>query len=162
MKSKPTPNSTEPVRLFISYAHKDMFWKDSLMPLLKYRNRIHAEAWSDKDITPGQKIDTEIRAKLAQMDVFVCLVSPFFAVSDYIQKVELKIARDRHKRGQIEIIPILITPPGGYECKWLNELEYLPLKGKSWVQIRKENTDYDLALQPIRDGIAKVIDRIRR
>lgn len=78
--------------------------------------------------------------------------------------MEVRIAKQRNKKGEVLIAPVVVSHPGGNNCKWLLSLEHLPHKQKSWVDIRKvslANAGYDEALQPLRDGIWKLVEQVR-
>ena len=148
------------VNLFVSYAHEDSFWMQRLIPLLRFPG-VNVRPWNDKEIEPGQRWDTEIKAALAEMDVFIPLVSVNFAVSRYINKVEYPTAKQRHTAKEIEVAPVIIDTPGKGECAWLMKLQRLPPDAKSWAQVLHEFPHHDRALAPIRDGIKAVVERAR-
>jgi len=79
----------------VSYCHKDDYWMQALMPLLKFPG-VRVKPWNDKEIRPGVRWDKEIKDALAKMDVFIPLISVHFAVSHYIGTVECRIAKKRH------------------------------------------------------------------
>jgi hypothetical protein len=91
------------------------------------------------------------------MHIFVALISPLFDASDYIQDVEVPVAKRRNKSDGVLIAPAVIGNPGAGRCKWLLSLERLPHKQKSWAEIRHEcgasHGEFDLALPPLRDGL---------
>jgi TIR domain len=149
------------VRLFVSYSHKDDYWMTTLMPLLRFPG-VEVKPWNDKEIKPGLRWDKEIKDALAQMDVFVPLVSVNFAVSRYIGAVECPIAKERHKNGEIEVVPVLVHHPGDEECGWLMALQRLPPGAKSWAEVLHDFQQHDMALAPIRDGIKEVVQRARK
>ena len=97
-----SPSRESAVRVFVSYSHKDSYWMDALMPLLRFPG-VRVKPWNDKEIRPGLRWDKEIRDALAEMDVFIPLVSVNFAVSDYIGRVEFAhregAPRERRDRG---------------------------------------------------------------
>jgi TIR domain len=99
------------VLLFVSYSHKDDYWMQALMPLLKFPG-VRAKPWNDKEIRPGTLWDKEIKDALAKMDVFIPLVSVHFAISEYIGTVECRIAKKRHDNNEIEVVPVLVGHPG--------------------------------------------------
>lgn len=148
------------VRVFVSYSHKDDYWMTALMPLLRFPG-VLVKPWNDMEIKPGLRWDKEIRNALAEMDIFIPLVSINFALSTYISKVESPIARKRHARGEIEVVPVLVHDPNQDECAWLMQLQRVPPGAKSWVQVLKEFQLYDMALAPMRDGIKDVVERAR-
>jgi hypothetical protein len=121
--------------------------------------------WTDENIIPGTVPDQQIRAALDQMHIFVALISPLFAASRYIHDVEVPIAKKRNQNGEVLIAPVVVHNPGDKECQWLLGLERLPHKQKSWSEIRTEcrasDGEYDQALQPLRDGIKKLVDQVR-
>jgi hypothetical protein len=155
-----SPSQHKAVRVFVSYSHKDAYWLDALMPLLRFPG-VSVKPWNDKEIKPGLRWDEEIRRALAEMDVFIPLVSVNFAVSRYIEKVESPIARERHKNGEIEVVPVLVHQPGKDDCAWLMKLQRVPPGDKSWAEVLHDFQQFDMALTPIRDGIRLVLERAR-
>jgi hypothetical protein len=153
------------VRIFVSYAHRDpLLFRQSLESLLRWPG-VELNVWTDQNILPGSVPDQQIRIALDQMHIFVALISPFFDASDYIQQVEVPIARRRSKNSEVLIAPVVVSHPGGKNCDWLLGLERLPHKQKSWADIRKEcragDGEYDEAIQPLRDGIFKLVEQVR-
>ncbi|MGB8167998.1 MAG: toll/interleukin-1 receptor domain-containing protein [Chthoniobacteraceae bacterium] len=144
----------------MSYSHKDAYWMDALMPLLRFPG-VNVKPWNDKEIKPGLRWDKEIRDALDKMDVFIPLVSVNFAVSPYIEKVECAVAKKRHKDGEIEVLPVLVHKPGKEDCAWLLKLQRVPPGDKSWAEVLREFQQLDMALTPIRDGIKDVVERAR-
>lgn len=160
-RSRKSPPARPEVCIFVSYSHRDLFWMQKLMPLLTFPG-VKAKAWNDEKIRAGMPWDKEIKDALAEMDVFVPLVSVHFALSNYIGKVESPIAKKRHGSGEIEVAPVLVDHPGREECAWLMRLQRVPPGAKSWVQVFEEFEHYDKALAPIREGIREVVDRARQ
>ncbi len=154
------------VRIFVSYAHRDPpLFRQSLESLLHWPG-VDAKVWTDENIAPGSVPDQQIRTALDQMHIFVVLITPLFDASSYIQEVEVPIAKRRYKQGEVLIAPVVVSHPGGTRCGWLLSLEHLPHKQKSWAEIRNEcsaNTgEFDMALQPLRDGIWKLVEQARK
>ena len=108
--SRQAPTRPAEVLLFVSYSHKDDYWMQALMPLLKFPG-VRVKPWNDKEIRPGMRWDKEIKDALAKMDVFIPLVSVNFAVSHYICTVEYRIAKKRHDHDEIEVVPVLAVIP---------------------------------------------------
>lgn len=153
------------VRIFVSYAHRDPpLFRQLLESLLRWPG-VEVKVWTDENITPGTVPDEQIRQALERMDIFVALITPFFDASRYIQEVEVPAAKRRNKSIGVLIAPVVVSNPGGNNCKWLLGLERLPHKQKSWSEIRKEckasEGEYDQALQPLRDGIWKLVEQVR-
>lgn len=153
------------VRIFVSYAHRDPpLFRQLLESLLRWPG-VEVKVWTDENITPGSVPDQQIRTALNEMDIFVALITPFFDASRYIHEVEVPIAKRRNKKGEVFIAPVVVSQPGGRNCDWLLSLEHLPHKQKSWAEIRKEckasEGEYDEAIQPLRDGIWKLVEQVR-
>ena len=135
-----------------------------LVSLLRWPG-VNVRVWTDESLLPGSVPDKDIRAALATMDIFAAMITPYFDASSYIQKVEVPIAKRRNRDGEVLIAPIVVSHPGGTNCEWLLSLERLPHKMKSWVEIRKESMasgGYDEALKPLRDGVRKLVDEVRK
>jgi hypothetical protein len=151
------------VQIFISYAHCDPpLFRESLLSLLRWPG-VSVTVWTDENIMPGSVPDKEIRAALEKMDIFVAMITPFFDASTYIHEVEVPIAKRRNRKGEVLIAPVVVSDPGGTNCKWLLSLERLPHKKKSWVEIRRESlpSGYDEASKPLRDGVKRLVDQVR-
>ncbi|NJL74464.1 MAG: toll/interleukin-1 receptor domain-containing protein [Saprospiraceae bacterium] len=101
----------QPVKVFISYSHKDEDYKDTLNTYLTpYERKGTIKIWDDRDILPGQIWDTEIKQAVLNADIVLFLVSPDFMASGYIDGVELKTAMELHVEGKMVLIPIIIRP----------------------------------------------------
>ena len=153
------------VRIFVSYAHRDPTLFRQLLESLLCWPGVDLTVWTDEHVTPGSVPDQQIREALGQMHIFVALITPFFDASSYIQEVEVPIAKRRNREDGVLIAPVVVSYPGGRRCKWLLDLEPLPHKQKSWSEIRREcrasEGEYDQALQPLRDGIYKLVQQVR-
>lgn len=148
------------VRVFVSYAHEDAYWMQRLRSVIRFPG-VQLDVWSDQNIPPGMPWDSQIKHELDVMHVFVALISVHFASSDYIQRVECPVARERHKSGEIEIVPVYVAPPGGDECAWLMKLQRVPGE-RSWMELLKEFPQYDLTLPQIRTAIKDAIERVKK
>jgi len=100
---------SQPVKVFVSYSRKDKEYKEELLEFLApmRRNDI-IQLWNDKDIVPGEQWEDELLERLTTADIVIFLVSPSLLNSDYILRVEIKGAMERHKKGELVIIPILV------------------------------------------------------
>jgi hypothetical protein len=153
------------VRIFVSYAHRDPpLFRQLLECLLRWPG-VDVQVWTDENVVPGSIPDQQIRNALDAMHIFIALITPLFDASSYIQEVEVPIAKRRNKKGEVLIAPVVVSHPGGTRCKWLLSLEHLPHKQKSWAEIRKEckagDGEFDMALQPLRDGVWKLVEQVR-
>lgn len=109
---KKTDAKSKPVKVFVSYAHKDEAYKDELLEHLSgLRRQGFIEQWTDRAILAGDKWDDSIRKSLAEAQVVLFLVSPSFLASDYIQDNEIRIALERNRpqeHGGVKIVPVPI------------------------------------------------------
>ena len=152
-----------PLRLFVSYSHKDKIWFERFAPLLELEtNSGTVRAWHDTEIIPGSGWDQEIRRGLDEMELFICLVSVDFLTSPYIRDVELSKAIERHESGQIEIVPVVLYQMDLRRYHpFLFARNPLPEFGKSWRDIEREANDWRDALYPIGKGLTKAIEKAR-
>ncbi len=146
-----------PLKLFISYAHEDEKWRAKLAPNLALLERESlVEVWCDLQIKPGEKWDDEIKQKLNEADIFLFLMSTDLLASNYVQDVELPIARMRHEGNTARIVPVVVRA-----CSWtkyLGDIQGLPKAGKPV----KEWTDKDQAFHDVELGLRKTIADVRK
>src|SRR5271156_1152406 len=102
------------VTLFVSYSHENTVWFKRLAPVLSFRSQPEIpeipRAWHDNELKAGDRWDKEIRDALDKMDIFVCLLSYEFLASRYIMEVELPKALARARKGEVQILPIILYP----------------------------------------------------
>jgi hypothetical protein len=99
-----------PVKLFVSYSHKDEALMEELFEFLqplKIANKI--EIWNDKAIPVGSIWDDEIKNALDEADIFLFLISPSFLASNYINRIEIARAFELRSKGK-KIVPIMLRP----------------------------------------------------
>ncbi len=141
-------------KIFVSYAHADESYKDTLVNIhLKPMQRDGwIDSWDDRQILPGTAWNSEIKEQLEAADIILFLVSPDFMASDYIHDVEIKKALERHERGEVRVVPIIIRP-----CDWgsigINQLQALPKDAKPISRWE----DADEAWLDVVKGIKKII-----
>ena len=141
-----------PLRLFISYSHKDENFRKQLgdhIALLQ-RDGVIA-AWHDRQITAGQEWAGEIKAALEEADIIICLVSAGFLASPYCQDKELKRALERHEAGEAVVIPVIVRDADWHSSP-LGRLQALPQGGKAVTNWSNK----DKAFTTIAQGIRKV------
>ena len=137
------PRHHAPVKVFVSYSHKDKVYKEKLITTLAYLERMEEiELWQDGRIMAGKEWKKEIFEKLAAADIVVCLVSSNFIASDFCFSVELKEAMEAHEKGEKIIVPIQIKRSGWKKLD-LGKIQGVPEKPIS-------------AYSPRDDGWAKV------
>ena len=101
----------EPVKVFISYSHKDESFKDELVEHLSglKRNGIIHE-WHDRALVAGDIWDDSIKKNMEESQIIIFLVSATFMKSNYINDVEIKTAMQKYENGEITIATVHIRP----------------------------------------------------
>ncbi len=147
-----------PIKVFVSYSRKDKDYKEELLEFLApMRRNDTIQIWNDKDILPGEQWEDELLERLTTADIVIFLVSPSLLNSDYIHRVEIKGAMERHKKGELVIIPILIRNSDFAESDF-KTFQGLPsdLKPVSTWE------DRDSAWLNITKGLKRVIESIQK
>ncbi|MBI2924693.1 MAG: TIR domain-containing protein [Verrucomicrobia bacterium] len=146
-----------PLKLFVSYAREDERWRARLaanLGLLQREGLI--EVWCDLEIVPGAKWDDEIKRKLEEAELYLFLISTDLLNSDYVQEVELPIARRRHDENQARFVPVVVRA-----CAWqryVGEIQVLPNRGSPACDWRP----YDRACFDVEEGLRKTIAEVRK
>jgi hypothetical protein len=106
--------SSSPVKLFLSYSHKDESFRSELETHLKMLQRDGLiDPWQDHKILPGDSWNTQIEDELNMAEIILLLVSADFIASDYCWEKEVETALTLHDCGQATVVPILLRP-----CDW--------------------------------------------
>ncbi len=148
----------EPIRVFISYAHKDERFRLALEPHLKLMQRQKLVAtWHDRLIKPGAEWKDVIDANLENAKIILLLVSSDFMASDYCFEIEMKRALERHEKKEARVIPVIIRDVNWSKAPFA-KLQGLPKDGKSVDQWKNK----DSAWRSVADGIEKVAKELRK
>lgn len=121
--SKATLTSTESDmiarrRIFISYSHKDAVYMLRLKQFLQdYNRRGLIDDWDDTKIDVGRNWFEEIKNALRTTKAAILLLSVDFFASEFINKHELPVLLEGAKAGEIELIPVILSP-----CNFSNSL----------------------------------------
>jgi serine/threonine protein kinase len=101
-------SASKPADVFVSYSHKDRFWKDWLLEGYPSDGPATFEFWSDDEIRPSEDWLSEIKSRLQRSKVAVLLVSRSFLSSQFIRDIELpKILQERENmRAKILWVPL--------------------------------------------------------
>jgi hypothetical protein len=103
------PRSSRPLKVFVSYSHKDRTYADRLRVSSAMLRREGAiDLWSDAEISPGDWWREEIGRALESADVVLLLISPDFLESDFCYGVELGRALERHREGTTVVVPVFV------------------------------------------------------
>lgn len=134
---------SQPLHIFISYAHADESFKNELttmMALLKRQGWV--KSWDDRQIDAGSDWRADIMKGMDRCDLALLLISPAFLASDFIQSVEMTHLLARRKRDGIRVVPIIVRP-----CLWhlddIAQTQGLPKDGKAVITFRQDNGERD-------------------
>jgi len=144
----------EKLKVFVSYSHEDEPMKkelDKSLIMLKRSEKI--DVWQDRQIIAGQEWDATIKQELADADIILLLISVDFNNSQYIWDKELATAMERHAKGEVRVIPIILR-----SCEW-SDMPYAKLQAlpTGAVPVNKF-ADKDEAYTDIAKGIRNVVD----
>jgi hypothetical protein len=109
-------------RSFLKPSSKGTKFLDFLEGLIRDEK---LDFWWDEKMS-HTKWDDEIKQRLYEADIVVCVVSQPFLISDYVRRVELRITRRRQKEDDIIVVPILLEPCQWENYKWLREYHHIP------------------------------------
>lgn len=97
------------IKLFISYSHKD---KEHCTELVKHLNMLEkanlVDSWEDGELLPGDNWDEVIKQNLNEADIVLFLLSIDFMNSNYIDQNEIQAAVEKHNKGEVVIVPIML------------------------------------------------------
>ncbi len=122
----------QPYNIFTIYAREDTKLLSELLSQLKpleISGRI--KVWSDREINPGVQWEQEIVRHLDTADIILILVSPAYYNSEYIHRVEIKRAVERHQRSEAKVLPIIVRPCSFEDDPVVSSLQLLPTDGKA-------------------------------
>lgn len=149
----------DPVKIFISYAHKDETYKDKLViSIANLKRQGYVSAWEDRQIPIGGEWDKHIKSALNDADVILLLISMDFIASEYCFDVEVAKAISRHNDpdDNARVVPVIIRP-----ADWQNtafaRLQALP---KGALPVSKWD-DEDEAYLDIVNQLRKLIKEMR-
>ncbi len=128
-----------PVKVFVSYAHKDLEYLKELRAALSPLVRLQKlKIWDDRDINAGSDWGKEIFRELEEADIVLCMISADFIHSDFCYSKELAAALDAHRAGKKTVVPIRLR-----ECHW-GDLDIAKLQGvpmSNWISADASNKD---------------------
>ncbi len=143
----------QPVKLFISYSHRDERYLKRLETQLASLRREGVIAdWHDQMIMPGEQWRMAIGHGLESADCVLLLVTPDFIASDYCYTVEMERALQRHREGRALVLPVIVRP-ADWQHTPLGELQALPKDAKPVVEWARQ----DRAWLDVTDGLRRAL-----
>src|SRR5450755_112251 len=150
-------SKSEPVRLFISYAHEDKPLRKQLqkhLSLLQQQGLV--STWQDRRIMAGTNWAQQIDEHLKSASIILLLISADFLASNYCYGIEMQCALDRDKAGQVRVIPILVRPCDQKGAPFAH-LQVLPTNDKAITTWNNR----DEAWANVVRGIREVVNQIQ-
>lgn len=151
--------------VFVSYSHADEWLKNELIKHFSalVRNGV-IDVWHDRKIPAGTKIDAKIDERVRSADLFLFLISNDFIDSDYCFHREYEIALERHRKGEVEIVPIIVR-----DCDWdvggLRSFKALPTDAVPVTRkasSRSESQERDPAWLDVINGLKGTIAELKK
>ncbi|WP_373331002.1 TIR domain-containing protein [Salmonirosea aquatica] len=127
-------------KIFISYSQHDELYKDELkkhLVTLIHENKV--STFDDRQLSLGGEWDSELKRKIDECDIMVCLISVDFLNTGYIMKTEVPRALEMGKT----VVPIVVRP-----CDWTESMLGVQngvLKGKE-ISLFEEKNDKNMPI----------------
>lgn len=139
-----------PVAVFISYSHQDRKHLESLRIHLAGLERSGLiQCWWDGAMAAGKAWEPQLLEALRRADLVLLLLTANFIASDYCIDEELRFAREREKKGEIDLVPVLVAS-FDLESHWLGKLQMITVDGKPVVQSRMGAAAWESVARQVR------------
>lgn len=158
LSSTTTKSVLRPIKVFISYSHKDESFKTKLDEHLSVlRRQGFIKSWSDREIAPGKDWKGVIDANLEKSEIVLLLISSSFIASDYCFDVEMKRAIERHRSNESVVIPIIVRPVF-WNILPLADLQALPANAKPIALWNNQDEAFTEIVEKLRIVIGNLND----
>jgi internalin A len=139
----------KPISVFISYSKSNIDYLNNFKKQLKPLERNGSiKVWDDSKLVAGEVWKKAIENQLNTADIIVFLVSADMISTDYVWDVEMVIAFDRHKKGEVVVVPVILE-----DCGWqqtdFKDLNALPEKGRPISTYRNQADGFFLVYEKI-------------
>jgi internalin A len=156
---EPVRSSLEPLKLFLSYSHKDEKHVDELRKDLKLMERNGLiRTWYDRALPAGERWEESILQELNSADIIVCQLSRDFLASDFCVLTELDTAIERKQAGQAELIAYVLKDCGWKDVPRLKQFQVLPKDAKPLSDWNGK----DKYWRAVAEGIKQVLDKMQK
>lgn len=157
-----------PVRIFVSYSHRDPEYlgNDSLLGFLRgLEAEEGVEFWTDERLEGGTFWDEEIQKRLTESDIALVLVSQSFLDSRYCTSVEMSTFLARCREDGLIIFPVILSPCEWERYEWLASRQFLPSGDETieehYSEPGKRKRLFLKIRQELRSAIARARERVR-
>lgn len=150
-----------PIKIFISYCHRDEGLRKDLEAHLSPLQREGViEHWNDRMIIPGDGWEDAIDEKLGSADLYLFLISPDFIASDYCYGKELARALERHRAGEALALPIVVRPVE-WKTTALGQIQGLPKHGIAVTAWTNADEAWVNVVSGVRSACNNISERLR-
>jgi hypothetical protein len=140
-------------KVFISYSHKDVAWKDRVLEQLRVLELAgELIVWDDERIEDGDEWLLDIETAMNAAEVAVLLISADFLTSPFIRRSEIPRLLGRRQTEGLRVIPIFVRPCAWSAVGWLAELQGRPRDGRSLSELRRHQAEKQLAALALEIG----------
>jgi tetratricopeptide (TPR) repeat protein len=154
----PVPAVSDPLKVFISYAHEDEIHREALGKHLRPLERENLiSIWHDRRITGGREWAGAIDSALKDADIILLLISADFVDSDYSNDVELKAALRMHEERQARVVPIILRSVD-WQRSLFASLNALPPDGQPIVEAEHPDQQFTAVAKGLRDIVKEIQD----
>jgi len=117
-------------KIFISYSHKDVTFKDRLVEQLEILKLAGiCQTWDDSQIETGTSWFKEIETALNESLISVLMVSQGFMESTFIMETELPVIKKRKETDGLIVLPIFVNPCDWRQDEFIKEIQGFPSDG---------------------------------
>jgi class 3 adenylate cyclase/tetratricopeptide (TPR) repeat protein len=157
-------HETAPVKVFISYSHRDAAYlaDDSLLGFLKGLNDEGIELWTDERIAAGASWDQEIQERLRTSDVALVLVSQSFLDSPYCTKIEVSSFLEHCRSSGMLLFPVILSPCEWQRHEWLASRQFLPGGDETIEESYTDPGKRKRLFLRIREELRAAVERVRQ
>jgi hypothetical protein len=154
----PSPSTDAPVKIFLSFSHKDDAFHERLDTALAGLKRSGLiQIWDDRRISPGADWEKKLSSKLDEAEIVLLLISPDFIASDYCVGREMRRAMENVEAGRQTVIPVILRPYVWPQAEF-NKLQGLPKNFKP-ISLWKNRDD---AYKNVVEGVGNAAQEVKR
>lgn len=148
-----------PIKVFVSFAHADKGYKDTLLKhLVLLVRRKNIQIWSYDNIVAGEHWENKILENLRTADVAILLISPDFLASDFINDFEIPKMLERYDKNELVLVPVIIRSVL-FAATEISKLQGLPRDGKPISMWSNKDEAWISVVQELSKIFDKLVDR---
>jgi hypothetical protein len=133
------------VAVYIGYSRKDEEWCQRLLLQLQPLKRLGLiNIRHDEEIRTGTDWREYYESAFNEAAIAILLVSPNFLNSDFIVDVEVPPLLERHHKGEITIMPVIVRPCVWTVMGWFNNILVSPRSAQPLSVLREADMEMEL------------------